>query len=199
MELPDYVEAKLKDAATKTPSATIEALREEFEKIYEDDFIQNDASFKTDESRLKYALQVFWTRFVGRPPIKPYTIIPVGVDTVRMNDTGVLTTSLFALDKTWKLRRISMKGDICNVIEELSFFNAYKDIQLGTFRDSQDLQADDFAKWVVENKPHLVEIEDEIQKIGGFGELDVKMWIRGGKVEKIMFYGGRIWLRSKQN
>ena len=63
----------------------------------------------------------------------------------------------------------------------------------------QDLQASDFAKWVVENKPHLVEIEDEIQKIGGFGELDVKMWIRGGKVEKIMFYGGRIWLRSKQN
>ena len=29
----------------------------------------------------------------------------------------------------------------------------------------QDLQASDFAKWVVENKPHLVEIEDEIQKI----------------------------------
>lgn len=61
----------------------------------------------------------------------------------------------------------------------------------------KDLPAEDFARWVVENKPHLVEIEEEIQKIGGYGELEAKMWIRGGKVEKIMFYGGRIWLKSK--
>ena len=55
----------------------------------------------------------------------------------------------------------------------------------------------DFAQWVLENKPHLLEMEDEIQKVGPFGELEIKVWIRGGKVEKLMFYGGRIWLKGK--
>ena len=148
MELPDFVEAKLKDATTKTPSTTSEALREEFEKIYEDDFIQSDPSFTSDESRQKYALQVFWTRFVGRPPINPYTIIPVGVDSIRKDkSSGILKTSLYALDKTQKLRRISMKGEVCNLVNDLSYFNAYKDVQLGSFKDSQDLQADDRAEF----------------------------------------------------
>ena len=159
MELPDFVEAKLKDAATKTPSTTIESLREEFEKIYEDDFIQSDPSFDTDESRQKYALQVFWTRFVGRPPIKPYTIIPVGVDSIRKNkSSGILTTSLFALDKTKKLRRISLKGEICSIVDDITFFSAYKDVQLGSFKDSQDLQADDRAEF---NHPVEVDVTPE--------------------------------------
>ena len=44
---------------------------------------------------------------------------------------------------------------------------------------------ENFAKWVVENKPYLVEIEEEIQKMGQFGEIEIKLSIRGGRVEKL--------------
>lgn len=57
------------------------------------------------------------------------------------------------------------------------------------------LPAEDFAKWIVENKPYLVEIENEIQKVGSFGEMDIKVSIRRGKVDKLAFYGGRTWMR----
>lgn len=59
--------------------------------------------------------------------------------------------------------------------------------------------AQDFATWVADNKPHLIEIEEEIQKVGQYGELDIKVTIRGGIVEKLGFYGGRSWLRDKGN
>ena len=65
----------------------------------------------------------------------------------------------------------------------------------------KDLPADaqNFAAWVAENKPHLLEIEDEIQKIGLYGEMDIRVTIRGGQVEKLAFYGGRTWLKDKPN
>jgi hypothetical protein len=59
--------------------------------------------------------------------------------------------------------------------------------------------AEDFASWVAENKPHLLEIEEEIQKIGLFGEIDIRVTVRGGQVEKLGFYGGRTWLKDKSN
>ena len=58
--------------------------------------------------------------------------------------------------------------------------------------------AEDFAKYIVENKPYLIEIEEEIQKMGQYGEIDVKIGIRGGRVEKVVFWKGRTWLRDKQ-
>jgi hypothetical protein len=58
--------------------------------------------------------------------------------------------------------------------------------------------AEDFAKYIAENKPHLIEIEEEIQKMGQYGEIEVKIGIRGGRVEKVVFWKGRTWLRDKQ-
>ena len=59
--------------------------------------------------------------------------------------------------------------------------------------------AEDFAEWIATNKPHLIEIEEEIQKVGSYGELDIRISVRGGQVEKIGFYGGRSWLKDKRN
>lgn len=59
--------------------------------------------------------------------------------------------------------------------------------------------AEDFAKYIAENKPYLIEIEDEIQKMGNYGEMDVHIYIRGGKVEKVMFWKGRTWLLGKNS
>lgn len=57
--------------------------------------------------------------------------------------------------------------------------------------------AEDFARYIAENKPYLIEIEDEVQKMGNFGEIEAKLFIRGGKVEKVSFWKGRVWLRDK--
>lgn len=59
--------------------------------------------------------------------------------------------------------------------------------------------AEDFAKYIAENKPYLVEIEEEVQKMGNYGEMEMKLYIRGGKVEKVSFWKGRTWLRDKVN
>lgn len=57
--------------------------------------------------------------------------------------------------------------------------------------------AEDFASWVAQNKPYLIEIEEEIQKIGLYGEMEIKINIRGGRVEKVQFWKGRTWMREK--
>jgi len=57
--------------------------------------------------------------------------------------------------------------------------------------------AEDFAKYIADNKPYLIEIEEEIQKMGNYGEMDIKLNIRGGIVEKVSFWKGRTWLRGK--
>jgi hypothetical protein len=57
----------------------------------------------------------------------------------------------------------------------------------------------DFASWIMENKPHLIEIEEQIQKVGLFGEMDIKITIHEGQVQKLQFYGGRTWKRSGKN
>lgn len=61
-----------------------------------------------------------------------------------------------------------------------------------------DTTAEDFAKYIAENKPHLIEIEEEIQNMGNYGEIEVKINIRGGRVEKLSFWKGRTWLRDKR-
>lgn len=63
----------------------------------------------------------------------------------------------------------------------------------------RNLPAEDFAKWVLENKPHLLEIENEILAAGNYGEIEIKIHIRGGRVEKLSFWKGRTWLRDKAN
>lgn len=58
--------------------------------------------------------------------------------------------------------------------------------------------AEDFAQYIATNKPYLIEIEEEIQKMGQYGEIEIKLSIRGGRVEKVIFWKGRTWLRGKE-
>jgi hypothetical protein len=57
--------------------------------------------------------------------------------------------------------------------------------------------AEDFASWVATNKPYLIEIEEHIQKIGLYGEMEIKLSVRGGRVEKVQFWQGTTWMREK--
>lgn len=63
-----------------------------------------------------------------------------------------------------------------------------------------DTSAQDFAKYIVENKPYLIEIEEEVQNcIRGTSEGKVKfeIHIRGGNVVLVDFWRNRRWKRDK--
>lgn len=60
-----------------------------------------------------------------------------------------------------------------------------------------ETSAQDFAQWVATEKPYLIEIEEEIQAMGLYGEMEIKLSIRGGRVEKVQFWKGKTWLREK--
>lgn len=53
------------------------------------------------------------------------------------------------------------------------------------------------AKQIMENKPYLLEVEEQVHALGGYGTLDVRLDIRGGVVEKVTFYSGRVWMKPK--
>lgn len=54
------------------------------------------------------------------------------------------------------------------------------------------------AKAIMENKPYLVEIEDHVATMK-YGEMDLKLTIRGGTVEKISFIESKTWLKDKSS
>ena len=147
MELPEFVTKKLEDISKRT-SIDIEQVKKDYEKFFNSDFIKEDTSFANDEDRHTYAKGVFWTRYILRKPTKPFDLIPIGVDSVRKSKaTSLMNTSLFCLDTKGKIRRVSMKGDVCKEVKNIVFWSLYKGVMLGEFRDSPDLLADDRAEF----------------------------------------------------
>lgn len=60
--------------------------------------------------------------------------------------------------------------------------------------------AADFAKYIAENKPHLIEIEDEIQAYcrgNSEGKILLEIHVRGHNPVKVRFFPQREWNRAK--
>jgi len=56
------------------------------------------------------------------------------------------------------------------------------------------------ARRILENEPHLLVIQDRIKSLStGYGSLDIKVEVRGGRVEKVTFYEGYSWVREKSD
>lgn len=156
MEYPDYVIKKL-EVISERIQKPMNELKKEYESFFDD--LVEDAQLPTDEERHRYAKAYFWNKYALRPQTKPFDIIPIGMDSVRKSKKdGMLNTSVFALDMKGKLRRISLKGDVCNDAKNLTFFSMYKGVELGTFRNSNDLSGDDRAEF---NEPHKVDMSPE--------------------------------------
>lgn len=47
-----------------------------------------------------------------------------------------------------------------------------------------------------DTRPHLMVIEDAANKLG-YGEIDCKMTVRNGVIQKIQFFESRTWMREK--
>lgn len=60
--------------------------------------------------------------------------------------------------------------------------------------------AEDFAKYIAENKPYLIEIEEEIQnfcRAGSEGKIKLEIHIRGRNVMLVDFWKNRRWKRRE--
>ena len=158
MEYPDFVSKKLEEISKRTET-DIEEVKKEYEKFFNSDFIQGDEQFTNDEDRHQYAKNVFWTRYILRKPVKSFNLIPIGMDSIRKSKkTGMENTSMFCLDDKGDIRRVTLKGDICKAVKNLSLWSMYKDIKLGEFKDSKDLIADDRADF---NNPEKLSVSPE--------------------------------------
>ncbi len=58
------------------------------------------------------------------------------------------------------------------------------------------LTPDEYAQIVMANKPYLIAVEQQVAEVD-YGEMDIKLTIRAGQVEKVQFWKGKTWLRDK--
>jgi hypothetical protein len=147
MNFPDFVLERVKTISQRTEISEEEILRD-YEELFSDPFIQQDPQFQTEEERHRYAVAVLWTRYISRPPVREYEIIPIGFSPLRTTKTGGEMASLFALVKTpngVKLKRIVLRGEMTEKRKEITLFCKYVP-KLGEF-SSGDLIADNRSKF----------------------------------------------------
>jgi hypothetical protein len=56
--------------------------------------------------------------------------------------------------------------------------------------------AEEFALYIQASKPYLVKLENTVQELG-YGELDIRISVRAGVVEKMTFVTSETWLKKK--
>jgi len=174
MSLPDFVEERISKIQERTQISADE-IRRDYNEIFQDPFIQDDPQFTSDEERHRYAVAVLWTRYISRPPVKEYDIIPIGFSPVRVTKrTGQEMSSIFAFVKTpngVKLKRIVLRGTMADKIREITRFAKYR-VKLGEFSKGGDMIADNRAKF--ENPVMLKLSRDDIIKRVGAKRVSIK-------------------------
>jgi len=125
IKLPEFVVERIV-AISKRTEISVEDVTKEYIELFNDPFIQEDKQFQTDKERHIYANAVIWTRFVNRPPVKDFEVIPAGFSSKRITQaSGTPTSEVYAFVKSKrgvKLRRIVLRGEVAEL---------YKTIVLG--------------------------------------------------------------------
>ena len=144
MEIPkEYVEKLNRIAEKSDGTITYKELEEDYISRFNEDYVQNEPSLETDEEKHDFVYNCMTTSYVQRPPSSKQDIIPVGVSSIRKNkDSGLRTANLFILDKSLKLKRMSIVGNLCDALPTISYYNMYKDVNVTLF-DSGDLGTDE--------------------------------------------------------
>ena len=163
--LPDFVEEGIKKIC-KRAEIPDEEVRRDYLALYNDDFVQKDEQFSTDEERHTYSLAVLHMRFISRPPAKEVTIVVIGYSGRRLaRSSGNPSCTLFVLIKGQnKIKRVVCRGPLADVYRSISLFNGYT-VKLGEFKKGGDLIAD--ARAVFSNPIRLkIEPRQLMEKIG---------------------------------
>lgn len=146
LTLPEFVEEGLLKIC-KISEAPYEEVHKAFLELYQDDFVQKDPQFQSDKDRYQYSLQVLHTRYVARPPLKTFVIVPIGYTGLRIaRSSGHPNCNISVIVKgDTKIKRIVCRGEQADQYLKISLFHQYT-IQCGQFK-SGDLVADNRTKF----------------------------------------------------
>jgi len=147
MSYPDFVLDRFKRISQRT-EIPLDEIRRDYDEIFNDPFIQKDEQFKTDEERHRYAVAVLWTRYVARPPVQEFTIVPIGFSGVRIARTsGQPNSNLYVLVKGKPgIKRVVCRGPLADIYKKVNLFHQYT-VKLGEFRQGGDMIADTRTKF----------------------------------------------------
>lgn len=62
--------------------------------------------------------------------------------------------------------------------------------------NTEMLTLEQVANIMRENKPYLIKVEEKVQKTA-YGEIEIKLCVRAGVVEKMSFIASETWLKDK--
>jgi hypothetical protein len=199
-QLPPFVQQRLQ-AIHQHTGVPIEDIIKDYWEFRNSEFVLKDAQFVSDEDRDRYVVAVLWSRYVARPPLKEFDVIPVGIGHIRIaKKTGKKMSEIYALVKTpegTRLRRIALIGDLVELRKNVTLFARYR-VKLSEF-SSGDLMADDRSSFdnpvklpvppreVLEKipgivrVPRLAEVKKYTSRIGSDGYVDKTDWriVRG--------------------
>jgi len=147
-ELPSFVLEKIRTICERSEFSE-EEIKKDYLEIFQNPFIQQDPQFTSDEERHRYASAVLWTRYVSRPPVAEFEIIPIGFDGKRISRAGNPTSTIFVLSKEKngvKLRRVSCPREVATLYRDVTLFAKYN-VKLGQFRGGGDFIADNRTKF----------------------------------------------------
>ena len=166
--LPNFVEEKIAAIQQRLDSSREEILTE-YNEIFNDPAVSKDTQFSSTESRQRYAIAVLWGRYISRPPVKKYDVIPCGFDSLRKTRTGKLMSALFVIVRDENgdpvLQRISLLGGSTiatmyrnvNILSQNGAYR-YSNVKLGSFGKGDDFVADNRTKF---NSPAKIDLSPE--------------------------------------
>jgi len=154
----DYVEEKLLEIHEKS-GIPLDELRAELEKIAKDPVIVLDPAYDTEDAKLRHAALILWSKYVARPPIQEYEVIPVGIDHEIVTKNGDIQSGIFVLTREGKIRRVVFRGREVERIRYINLFHKYK-VKLGVF-SSGDFIVDDRS---VFNSPEMTKLTADVLK-----------------------------------
>ncbi|GAH98840.1 unnamed protein product [marine sediment metagenome] len=144
IELPSHIEERISAISART-GINEGDITKDYEELFNDPSIQSDEQFSSDEDRHSYAIGVLWTRYVLRPPVQEYDIIPVGFSSAGITQGGTPQSTVYVLTKSG-LRRLVLRGEQSYQYKDVTLLAQYKNIYLGEFKGG-DLIADSRTKF----------------------------------------------------
>lgn len=141
--IPNNIVQELKNIAEKS-QVTYEEVEKEFTAVFNDGFIQDDSTITSEQEKLDYAVLLIKSKFLARPPVQEYDVIPIGYSGVRTTKKGGTMSEIFVLaniNNAIELRRIVLRDSTCDIINNLTLFQKYR-VKLGMFTGGKDFIAD---------------------------------------------------------
>ena len=170
--LPDFVNEGIEKICQTTETSKDE-VRRDYLDLFNDPFIQNDEQFTTDKERHTYSIAVLHSRYIARPPMKTFTIVPIGYTGMRIaRSSGQPNCTISVVVKgSKKIKRVVCRGELSDMYKSINLFNQYE-VKLGEFKEGGDLIADNRSKF--ENPVRLKPQPSQMMEQLGIKRVSIK-------------------------